>query len=149
MDQTDVFPAPNALDDAEAAALSIGYQTAWFALHRRTRITADDVLLVHAAAGGGVGSAAVQLDNAAGATVIGAVGEPEKARYAEELGADLVVDRRSGNFVSASRNSATAMVRRSCSTRSVAMPTPARPSGSESDQAADRRATRSRRRPGR
>ena len=30
-----VLPAPPALDDAEAAALHIGYQTGWFGLHRR------------------------------------------------------------------------------------------------------------------
>ncbi|EME21954.1 NADPH:quinone oxidoreductase family protein [Rhodococcus triatomae] len=100
MEQGNVFPAPQALDDAEAAALTIGYQTAWFALHRRTQIAAGDVLLVHAAAGG-VGSAAVQLGKAAGATVIGVVGGPEKAAYAKELGADLVVDRRSEDFVAA------------------------------------------------
>ncbi|GAA4473601.1 NADPH:quinone oxidoreductase family protein [Rhodococcus olei] len=99
MDQDRVFPAPTSLDDAEAAALTIGYQTAWFALHRRTQIVTGDVLLVHAAAGG-VGSAAVQLGKAAGATVIGVVGGPEKAAYAKELGADLVIDRRSEDFVS-------------------------------------------------
>ncbi|KNA90792.1 NADPH:quinone oxidoreductase family protein [Gordonia sp. w5E2] len=100
MNQANVFHAPDALDDAEAAALSIGYQTAWFALHRRTQIAEGDYLLVHAAAGG-VGSAAVQLGKAAGAQVIGVVGGPEKALYAKELGADLVVDRRSEDFVSA------------------------------------------------
>ncbi|WP_305093250.1 NADPH:quinone oxidoreductase family protein [Prescottella sp. R16] len=100
MDQANVFPAPKALDDAEAAALCIGYQTAWFALHRRVEINEGDYLLVHAAAGG-VGSAAVQLGKAAGATVIGVVGGPEKARYAEELGADMVVDRRTDDFVQA------------------------------------------------
>lgn len=100
MDQANVFPAPEALDDAQAAALTIGYQTAWFALHRRTSIAPGDVLLVHAAAGG-VGSAAVQLGKAAGATVIGVVGGPEKARYATELGADLVIDRHREDFVAA------------------------------------------------
>ncbi|MFF0458601.1 NADPH:quinone oxidoreductase family protein [Nocardia africana] len=98
LQQANVFPAPSALDDVEAATLSIGYQTAWFALHRRTQIVAGDYLLVHAAAGG-VGSAAVQLGKAAGATVIGIVGGSEKAAYAEELGADLVIDRRTENFV--------------------------------------------------
>ncbi|MFH8983241.1 NADPH:quinone oxidoreductase family protein [Streptomyces varsoviensis] len=88
-----VLPAPEALDDAEAAALHIGYQTGWFGLHRRARLAAGETLLVHAAAGG-VGSAAVQLGKAAGATVIGVVGGPRKAAAARELGCDLVVDRR-------------------------------------------------------
>ncbi|MFJ6380787.1 NADPH:quinone oxidoreductase family protein [Kitasatospora sp. NPDC092039] len=100
LDAAAAFPAPEALDDAEAAALHIGYQTAWFALHRRARLRAGETLLVHAAAGG-VGSAAVQLGRAAGARVIAVVGGPEKARAARALGADLVVDRRERDFVAA------------------------------------------------
>lgn len=95
-----VLPAPEALDDAEAAALHIGYQTAFFALHRRAGLKAGETLLVHAAAGG-VGSAAIQLGKAAGATVIGVVGGPEKVKAARELGADLVVDRHTADFVAA------------------------------------------------
>ncbi|WP_329188733.1 NADPH:quinone oxidoreductase family protein [Actinacidiphila glaucinigra] len=93
-----VFPAPPALDDAEAAALHIGYQTGWFGLHRRAGLSEGETLLVHAAAGG-VGSAAVQLGKAAGATVIGVVGGPDKAKTARELGADVVVDRTCEDFV--------------------------------------------------
>ncbi|NEC29268.1 NADPH:quinone oxidoreductase family protein [Streptomyces sp. SID8111] len=93
-------PAPDALDDAEAAALHIGYQTAWFALHRRAALQAGETLLVHAAAGG-VGSAAVQLGKAAGATVIGVVGGPQKAAVARELGCDVVVDRREQDVIAA------------------------------------------------
>ncbi|OPF78911.1 alcohol dehydrogenase [Streptomyces antioxidans] len=94
------LPAPDALDDAEAAALHIGYQTGWFGLHRRARIQSGETLLVHAAAGG-VGSAAVQLGKAAGATVIGVVGGADKARVARELGCDLVLDRRADDIVAA------------------------------------------------
>ncbi|QHA03285.1 zinc-binding dehydrogenase [Streptomyces broussonetiae] len=95
-----LMPAPDALDDAEAAALHIGYQTGWFALHRRAHLEAGETLLVHAAAGG-VGSAAVQLGKAAGATVIGVVGGADKAAVARELGCDVVVDRRSEDVVAA------------------------------------------------
>lgn len=99
-DETALLPAPDALDDAEAAALHIGYQTGWFGLHRRARLQPGETLLVHAAAGG-VGSAAVQLGRAAGAKVIGVVGGPEKAAVARELGCDLVIDRRSEDIVAA------------------------------------------------
>jgi NADPH:quinone reductase len=92
------FPAPGSLDDAQAASLYLGYQTSWFALHRRAVLRPGEWLLVHAAAGG-VGSSAVQLGKAAGARVIAVVGGPEKARYAELLGADVVVDRLSEDFV--------------------------------------------------
>ncbi|MFI9271139.1 NADPH:quinone oxidoreductase family protein [Kitasatospora sp. NPDC052896] len=100
LDAGSAFPAPAALDDAEAAALHIGYQTAWFGLHRRAALRAGETLLVHAAAGG-VGSAAVQLGRAAGARVIGVVGGAEKASVARELGADVVIDRKSEDFVAA------------------------------------------------
>ncbi|TRV80712.1 NADPH:quinone oxidoreductase family protein [Streptomyces sp. 130] len=99
-DETALLAAPESLDDAEAAALHIGYQTGWFGLHRRARLQAGETLLVHAAAGG-VGSAAVQLGKAAGATVIGVVGGPEKAKTAAALGCDLVIDRRSEDVVAA------------------------------------------------
>ncbi|WP_327293835.1 MULTISPECIES: NADPH:quinone oxidoreductase family protein [unclassified Streptomyces] len=98
VDEAAVLPAPPALDDAEAAALHIGYQTGWFGLHRRAHLQSGETLLVHAAAGG-VGSAAVQLGKAAGARVIGVVGGPEKARIAAELGCDLVIDRRADDIV--------------------------------------------------
>ncbi len=98
MDAFAAYPAPAALDDAEASSLTIGYQTSWFALHRRTHVGPNDVVLVHAAAGG-VGSTAVELARAAGATVIGVVGGPEKAEYCRALGADVVVDRHTADFV--------------------------------------------------
>ncbi|MFC7991099.1 NADPH:quinone oxidoreductase family protein [Streptomyces pilosus] len=99
-DAATLLPAPEALDDAEAAALHIGYQTGWFGLHRRARLEAGETLLVHAAAGG-VGSAAVQLGKAAGATVIGVAGGAEKAAVARALGCDVVIDRREQDVVAA------------------------------------------------
>ncbi|WP_189929819.1 NADPH:quinone oxidoreductase family protein [Streptomyces sulfonofaciens] len=97
-DAAALLPAPDALDDAEAAALHIAYQTGWFGLHRRARLRPGETLLVHAAAGG-VGSAAVQLGKAAGARVIGVVGGPAKAETARALGCDLVIDRHSDDVV--------------------------------------------------
>ncbi|MFI1534963.1 NADPH:quinone oxidoreductase family protein [Streptomyces anandii] len=99
-DAAALLPAPDALDDAEAAALHIGYQTGWFGLHRRAHLQAGETLLVHAAAGG-VGSAAVQLGKAAGATVIGVVGGAGKAAVARELGCDAVIDRHTEDVVTA------------------------------------------------
>ena len=98
MDTATTFPAPGGLDNAQAAAFYIGYQTGWFGLHRRAHLQPGETLLVHAAAGG-VGSAAVQLGKAAGAFVIGVVGGREKAAVARALGADVVVDRRTDDFV--------------------------------------------------
>ena len=98
MNAHSILPAPDGLDDAEAAAFFITYQTGWFGLHRRARLAAGETLLVQAAAGG-VGSGAVQLGKAAGARVIGVVGGPRKAEVARALGADVVIDRRSQDFV--------------------------------------------------
>ena len=98
LDASETFTAPDSLDDAQAASFHIAYQTGWFGLHRRAQLKEGETLLVHAAAGG-VGSAAIQLGKAAGANVIGVVGGPEKASAARKLGADLVIDRRSEDFV--------------------------------------------------
>ena len=98
MEPDSVYPAPDSLDDAEAAGFLIPYQTGWFGLHRRAQLRAGETLLVHAAAGG-VGSAAVQLGKAAGARVIAVVGGAAKAEAARALGADVVVDRREQDFV--------------------------------------------------
>src|SRR5450631_1230238 len=98
MDAAGVASAPESLDDAEAAAFYISYQIGWFGLHRRALLAPGETLLVHAAAGG-VGSAAVQLGKAAGARVIGVVGGPEKAEVARTMGADVVVDRHTDDFV--------------------------------------------------
>jgi NADPH2:quinone reductase len=84
---------PDSMPFEDAAAFFINYQTGWFGLHRRARLQAGEFLLVHAASGG-VGSAAVQLGKAAGATVIASVGSPPKAEVARRLGADLVVEHR-------------------------------------------------------
>jgi NADPH2:quinone reductase len=92
LEARNTFPAPPALSDAEAAALTVGYQTAWVGLHRRAELKPGETVLVTAASGG-VGSAAVQLAAAAGARVIAVVGNAEKGELARRLGAEIVIDR--------------------------------------------------------
>jgi len=94
------FPVPAEMPASEAAALFITYQTAYFGLHRRAALRAEDVLLVHAGASG-TGSAAIQLGKAAGATVIATAGGPEKAEVCRQLGADLAIDYNAEDFVDA------------------------------------------------
>lgn len=96
--QEGIFPIPDELSYAEAAALFITYQTAYFALHRTANLKKGDVLLVHAASGG-VGSAAIQLGKAAGATVIATAGSEDKLAVCKELGADIVINYREEDFV--------------------------------------------------
>jgi NADPH2:quinone reductase len=93
-----VFAIPDSLDDTAAAALMITYQTGWFGLHRRAGLQPGEVLLVHAGAGG-VGSAAIQLGKAAGATVIATAGGAEKVAVCTKLGADHAIDYSAEDFV--------------------------------------------------
>jgi NADPH2:quinone reductase len=93
-----VVPASMPLEDA--AAITVTYQTGWFALHRRAQIKAGETLLVHAGAGG-VGSAAIQLGKAAGARVIATAGGEAKVEVCRRLGADVAIDYTKEDFVAA------------------------------------------------
>lgn len=84
------WPWPEGMSAAQAAGFFVSYQTGWCALHHRTTLRAGETLLVLAAAGG-VGLAAVQLGRAAGARVIGVVGDEEKAAVARGAGAEVLV----------------------------------------------------------
>lgn len=83
---------PETMSDEEAAAFTIGYQTAYLGLVVRAELRAGETLLVHGAAGG-TGFPAVQLAKALGARVIGVVRGREKAEACRRDGADIVVDR--------------------------------------------------------
>jgi NADPH2:quinone reductase len=85
-----VSPVPEALDFAQAASLILNYHTAYFSLVIRGRLAAGETVLVHGAAGG-VGTATIQVAKGLGARVIGVVSTDEKARVAEEAGADEVL----------------------------------------------------------
>ena len=84
-------PAPDALDDVDAAAFVIPAHTAYHVVIRRAQVRADELVLVTGAAGG-LGSACVQLAAAQGARVIAAVGSAEKAQHCVDLGATSIVD---------------------------------------------------------
>jgi NADPH2:quinone reductase len=92
------YRIPDTMSFEDAAAITVTYQTGWFALHRRARIQPGEVLLVHAGAGG-VGSAAIQLGKAAGARVIATAGGARKVELCRQLGADVAVDYTSADFV--------------------------------------------------
>lgn len=94
------FDIPPGLSDVEAAAFFYPFHLAHLGLHERGRLTEGETVLVHAAAGG-VGSAAVQLAVAAGATVIATVGSEEKAQFARSLGAHHVINYRACDFADA------------------------------------------------
>ena len=95
-----VFDAPDQLDDAEATAFVLSFQTSHLALFRRGRLRAGETLVVHSAASG-LGTAGIQLGKTAGARVIAVAGGPEKGALCASLGADLVVDHLTEDFVEA------------------------------------------------
>ena len=92
------FAMPDDLETATAASIYMPFHVAYLALYERARLSADDTVLVHAAAGG-AGSAAVQLARARGARVIATVGSPEKLKFVSALGADIAIDYRNDDFV--------------------------------------------------
>jgi NADPH:quinone reductase len=84
---------PEAVSDADAAAMLIPFTTGHLALHRRGKLRSGETLLVHAGAGG-VGSAAIQLGVLAGARVIATAGGAAKVQLCQELGAHVAIDYR-------------------------------------------------------
>ncbi|HST54321.1 MAG TPA: NADPH:quinone oxidoreductase family protein [Solirubrobacteraceae bacterium] len=84
------FALPEALDFAQGASLVLNYHTAYFALKLRGRLRAGERVLVHGAAGG-VGTAALQVAKALGASTVAVVSSDEKERVARAAGADEVV----------------------------------------------------------
>jgi NADPH:quinone reductase len=82
---------PKNLSFAEAAALPVVAITAWEALVKRANIGAGDEILIHGGTGG-VGHVAIQLAKSLGAKVYTTVSSSEKARIAEEFGADVVIN---------------------------------------------------------
>lgn len=79
--------------DFEAAAALANYQVAYHLLHSATRGSQYESVLVQTA-GGGVGSAAVQLARAAGRRVIAVAGSDEKCEFALEQGAAVAINYR-------------------------------------------------------
>ncbi len=84
------FPLPEQLDFAQGASVILNYHTVYFALKLRGRLEDGERVLVHGAAGG-VGTAALQVAKALGASTIAVVSSDEKERVAREAGADEVV----------------------------------------------------------
>ncbi len=87
-----VLKMPGRVTHSEAAAFSLVGVTAWHMLISRGKLQAGEDLLI-VGAGGGVNSAAIQIAKLAGARVFVVGSNADKLARAEELGADLLVDR--------------------------------------------------------
>src|SRR6202035_2432194 len=88
---------PKSISFETAAAMMLKGLTTQYLLRRTFRVKAGDTILVHAAAGGGV-LILCQWAKALGATVIGTVGSPEKAKLAKKAGAKHTIFYREEDF---------------------------------------------------
>ena len=82
-----VIKMPDTMSFEEGAALVMTYGTSYYALKDRASLQPGERLLVLGAAGG-VGSAAVELGKAMGASVTAVASTHDKVQFALELGAD-------------------------------------------------------------
>lgn len=92
------LPFPQGMGAVEAASLPEGLFTVWHNVFQRGRLAAGESLLVHGG-GSGIGTVAVQLAKAFGATVFTTAGGPAKCQACRDLGADFVIDYKCEDFV--------------------------------------------------
>lgn len=91
-----VAPKPEILTFEEAATIPVNFLTAYYALHHLGKISAQDRILIHAAAGG-TGMAAVQIAQQAGALVF-ATASPSKWEFLKSLGVKHIMNSRTLDF---------------------------------------------------
>ncbi|MGH7054289.1 MAG: quinone oxidoreductase family protein [Stellaceae bacterium] len=93
-----LVPVPAGITDQQAAAMMLKGMTAWYLVRRTHPVKRGETILVHAAAGG-VGLIACQWAKHLGATVIGTVGDDEKAALVKKNGCDHPINYRREDFV--------------------------------------------------
>ncbi len=91
------FPVIDSFSDEENAAFLVKFMTAWISLFKMGRIQPDDIVLIHAAAGG-VGTAAVQLASKYGCKVYGTASNTEKLELITKLGAAASINYQTDDF---------------------------------------------------
>ena len=96
--EANALPFPVGLSAIEAAAIPETYFTVWTNVFDRGALKAGETLLVHGGTSG-IGTTAIQLAKAFGATVIATAGSDEKVAECGRLGADHGVNYRSDDFV--------------------------------------------------
>ncbi|EHK85052.1 putative NAD(P)H quinone oxidoreductase, PIG3 family protein [Saccharomonospora azurea SZMC 14600] len=93
-----LLPVPGEVELVAAAALPEVACTVWSNLVMTARLAEGETLLVHGGAGG-IGTHAIQVGKALGATVAVTVGSDERAERCRRLGADLAINYREQDFV--------------------------------------------------
>ncbi|MFB6150169.1 MAG: zinc-binding dehydrogenase [Haloarculaceae archaeon] len=98
-----LVPVPEGVGWETAAAAPLVFQTAWRMLVTRADVSPGERVLVHGASGG-VGHAAVQIADFAGAEVFATASSEAKLDYAREIGADHGVDYEEDDFAAEVRD---------------------------------------------
>jgi NADPH:quinone reductase len=96
--ETNALAVPEALPLVEAGAIPETFFTVWTNVFERGRLRAGEVLLVHGGTSG-IGTTAIMLAKAFGATVIATAGSHAKCDACLQLGADFAVNYRTADFV--------------------------------------------------
>jgi len=97
-----LLAVPDNLTTIEAASFPEVLCTVWSNVFMLAALQPGETLLVHGGAGG-IGTMAIQLAKALGATVVTTVGSPTKADAVRGLGADLAINYREQDFAEALR----------------------------------------------
>lgn len=92
------LPVPAGLSALEAAAIPETYFTVWSNVFDRGGLQAGEKLLIHGGSSG-IGTTAIQLGKAFGATVFVTAGSAEKCQACIDLGADLAINYKQEDFV--------------------------------------------------
>lgn len=103
VEASESLPMPSGLSYAEAAGLPETFFAVWSNLFMGVGLKAGEILLVHGAAGG-IGTTAIQMAKAFGATVFATDSPAERCAICKELGADRVIDYNEEDFVEVVRN---------------------------------------------
>lgn len=96
MDEAMAIPVPDHFSMEHAAAFPLVYMTAYMMIYDQCNIREGDTILI-LGAGGGVGTALIQLSKIIGAKVL-AASSSWKHQGMQELGADICIDYREGNW---------------------------------------------------
>jgi NADPH2:quinone reductase len=92
------LPVPRGLSVIEAAGIPETFFTVFDNVFTRGRLKAGEWILIHGGSSG-IGSTAIQLAKAFGATVFVTAGSPEKCAFCRTLGADYAIDYKRQDFV--------------------------------------------------
>ena len=91
------LPVPEKISLVNAAGIPETFFTVWTNVFKRGRLKAGESLLVHGGSSG-IGTTAIQLGKAFGATVYITAGTSDKCEFCNNLGADAAINYREQNF---------------------------------------------------